>query len=42
MVPETPISAQENFAKLLKETMDQQNSATVGRECVCIYTHVLI
>jgi len=29
MVAETPISAQENFAKLLKETMDQQNSVTV-------------
>jgi hypothetical protein len=30
MVADTPISAQENFAKLLKDTMDQQNSMTVA------------
>jgi carbonic anhydrase len=38
MVAETPISAQENFAKLLKETMDQQNSVTVeDDEVILLY-----
>jgi hypothetical protein len=43
MVAETPISAQENFAKLLKETMDQQNSATVGIDMyICTNTSVYV